>query len=249
MTNIYAFPPVGSVGREWTEETRVARSSYLFSGKRAVSSLGPRRRLASLTVSALALGRNGAGYSESLKRLLDGGLHLVRLWSWPVNWHLDAADMAALLTEPLSWTSGGVPLIWTSGGVPLLWFTGANVQGVAGTDAAGFPILTLSGLPPGQLVLRPFDVVRVFPTAGGASVAARGVGAVSSDGAGAAVVRLHGALPTGTVSLGDVETAAFEVTSMPRAVQPVGADWTYEWGFREVLAAEITDPVEVNPWA
>lgn len=247
MTNIYAFPPVGVIGREWTEETRVSRSAYLFSGKRAVSSLAPRRRLASLAVSALARGRNGAGYSESLKRLLDGGMHLVRLTSWPINWYLDAVA-AGGVTVPLSWTAGGVPLTWTSGGVPLVWFSGGVVQGVAGTDAAGFPILTLTGLVPGQIVVRPFEVVRVFPTAGGASVAARAVGLVIADGSGGAVLRLHDALVSGTVSFGDAESAVFEVTGWPRAVQGVRGDWTYSWDFREVLAGEITSPVEIDPW-
>jgi hypothetical protein len=246
VTIIYAFPPVASKGREWTEEVRVQRSAYLLSGKRAVSSLGPRRRLAQVQVSALARGRNGAGYSESLKRFLDGGINLVRLYSWPVNWHLDATG--AGVSVPMTWTSGAVPLTWTSGAVPMRWFSGPAIRGVAGTDAGGFPILTLSGLVPGALVVRPFDVLRAYPDNGDPSVAVRAVSLVYADGSGGAVVRLHDAAVSGTVSVGDSETGVFEATAMPRAVQPVNGDWVYQWDFREVLADEITDPEEVNPW-
>lgn len=247
MTKIIAFPPVGAIGREWTFEAPVLRSQYLFSGKRAVSSAGPSRRLASLTVSALARGQNGAGYTESMKALLDGGMHLVRLWSWPVNWYLDALREADRFTEPMSWTAGAVAMNWTAGGAQMTWFTGPVPQGTPGTDSIG-PTITITGLPPNALAVRPYEVLRVYPAVGGASVTARSVGAVTANASGVAVVRLHSALPEGTVSIGDTETAVFEVQSMPRAVQPVSGDWSYQWDFREVLASEIDSPEEVNPW-
>ena len=103
MTNIYAWPPVHTVGRKWTVEAPVARSQFAFSGKRLVSSAGAARRVASATVSVLSGDRNGAGYCEALKLLLDGGVHLVRLYSWPINWHLDAETQRN--TAPLRWLS------------------------------------------------------------------------------------------------------------------------------------------------
>jgi hypothetical protein len=40
----------------------------------------------------------------------------------------------------------------------------------------------------------------------------------------------------------------FEVVEMPRAMQPIGQDWFYEWRFREVLPHEYAGATEFNPW-
>ncbi len=62
-------------------------------------------------------------------------------------------------------------------------------------------------------------------------------------------ISLHSALPKGVISVTDQESAVFEVLEMPRAVQPTGQNWFYDWSFREVLADEIhPDTVEVYPW-
>lgn len=248
MTNIYAWPPVGAVASKWTLEARTGRSQYAFSGKRAVSSDGPSRIIASATVSALARGRNGAGYCEALKRLLDGNVHLVRLYSWPINWHLDAQREAGRQTAPIIWTSEGVPLDWTAGESDLFWFTGPTVHGVPSTDALGYATISLTGLPPSQLIIRPGEFLRSFAPGDLAGVVAQAVMPAYSDALGAATVRLFSPLPAGTISLGDQESAIFEVMNVPEAMQPLGQNWTYQWDFRQVFASEIHEPVEVNPW-
>ena len=246
MTNIYQWPPVHTVGRKWTVDAPVARSQFAFSGKRLVSSAGAARRVASVTVSVLSGDRNGAGYCEVLKKLLDGGVHLVRLYSWPINWHLDADTSRN--TAPLEWTSGGDPLEWTSGGDGVQWFTGPVVQAVPSV-VDGWNVVTLTGLPPNTLVLRPAEFIRVFESGDFVGTVAQVVAPAYSNGSGVAVARLFSAVPAGVASLGDRETAIFEARSLPEAVQPVGQNWTYQWDFLEVFPEEIDSPVEVNPWA
>jgi hypothetical protein len=245
MTNIYAWPPVHTVGRKWTTQAPVARSQFAFSGQRVISSAGPARRVASATVSVLSGDRSGAGYCEALKRLLNGGVHLVRLYSWPINWHFDAETQRN--TAPLDWTSGGDPLGWTSGGDDVQWFTGPVVM-AAPSVVDGWNVVTLTGLPPNTMVLRPAEFIRVFATGDLVGVSAQVVAPAYSDGSGVAVARLFSAVPAGVASLGDRETAIFEATSLPEAVQPTGQNWTYQWDFLEVFPAEIDDPVEVDPW-
>lgn len=111
MPNVYAWPPVGVVGHEWTEHAPVNRSRSILTGRRYVSAAQRKRRLAALNVSALARGRSGAGYMEVLKRLLAGGENLVRLNSYPVNWWLDTQRLARLrLSDPVGWTAPGMPM-------------------------------------------------------------------------------------------------------------------------------------------
>ena len=45
------------------------------------------------------------------------------------------------------------------------------------------------------------------------------------------------------------KVGVFEADDMPRAVQPLGQNWTYSWSFTEVFEDEGRGPwVEVNPW-
>lgn len=246
---IYAFPPVAAVSTMWTEVAPVRASRSALSGKRYVSSAGPRRRTAMVLVSALSRARDGAGYSESLKRFLDGGMNLVRLNSSAVNWHLDylPGTPGSLFTAPLGWTVGGDPLDWTHDGQPLYWFTGPVLQGTSGT-VGGFPAITITGLTPGRLVCRAYDVIRSYAADGSTTATARAITTVYADASGEAVIRLHDALASGVISIGDQESAVFEVEDMPSSPQPLGANWFYEWRFREVLPAEYAGATEVNPW-
>jgi len=242
---IYAFPPVASVASLWTETAPVRVSRSAVDGKRYVSSAGPRRRKAMVMVSALARARDGAGYSESLKRFLDGGMNLVRLNSPAVNWHLETLPLA---TAPLGWTVGGEPLAWTSGGAPLYWYTGPVLAGTA-TTLGDYAAISLSGLTPGQLVCRAFDVIRSYSADASATATARAVRTVYANGSGVAVIPLHESLAAGIVSIGDQESAVFEVDGdLPESAQPLGQNWFYEWRFREVLASEHAGMSEVNPW-
>lgn len=131
MINVYAWPPVAVTESEWTIEAPVQKSVSILTGKEYVSAYARRRRLATLTVSALALDRAGAGYVEILKRFLDGGVHAVRLYSQPINWWLDAEERG------------------------LLQFTG-NI--VAAGDGVR---VDATGLPPAQLVARAGDFVTI----------------------------------------------------------------------------------------
>jgi hypothetical protein len=256
MTKIIAFPPVGATQVQWFLRQPLQRSSGLLTGKRYVSALGAARIEATVAVSALARGRNGAGFSESLWRQIDGGVHLVSLFSPPANWHLDAqgewgwgapGGYRGLGTNPLQWTSAGASLPWTGGGASLVWFSGSLAAAVPGSDAAG-AFVTVSGLPPNTLVIRPAEILRSYPSGDLEGVATRAITAAYSDDGGVAIIRLFAALPAGVVSLGGAERKVFEVTNEPLSNQPVGQNWTINWQFREVFPSEISDPVEVNPW-
>jgi hypothetical protein len=246
---IFAWPPVGVIGHEWTEEQPVQRSRNAWTGKRSVSALGPRRRVARLDVSALARGGYGAGYSEALKRLLDGGVHLVRIASLPINWHLAPTPWR---NAPVQWATDDGPLAWTASTNPVRWFTGPAIAGTPGTDTDGFDTVTVGGLPANAIIAGPGDFLRVYPYSGSdvaEGVAAQIVAPVITDGTGAAVVRLFSEVPAGVVSFGDQDVGVFEAVDMPRAMQPLSANWTYSWNFREVLPSEIPDDAdEVDPW-
>lgn len=250
--NVYAWPPVGVVGSEWTEDAPVSVSRSLLSGARYVSASQRKRRLASLVVSSLGRGRMGAGYCEVLKKLLSGGESLVRLNSYPINWHLDArAQAAARQSQHLNWTTGGVDLDWTAGVVDLLWYSGTLLTCTVTTDA-GWPALAVSGLPENTLVARPGEFVTVFEDeADTTGETVQVLTAATSDASGDATVRVmtapsHG----GRVNIGVSDTGVFEVVGgLPRAQQAPRGNWTYAWSFREVFADEVAGGfTEVNPW-
>ena len=244
MIRVYAWPPVGVVGTEWSETSPVRRSRSLLTGADYISTTQRRRRVVTLEVSSLARGRSGAGYSEALKRLLQGGVNAVRLHSYPINWYLDALRND-FQSAPLSWTTNGDDLGWEANGSELLWFTGPALQGTVGTEG-GWDVVTVTGAPANTLLVRPGDFVRIY----GAEVGvAQVVTEARSDANGDATIRLFEPLPNdGTLSLGDRESIVARPESIPRAVQPVSGNWTYEWQFREIFADEVGGFEEVDPW-
>lgn len=253
MANVIVFPPVGAVGSEWAVSAPIQVSRSMMTGRRYVSAMGRERREASVVVSALAKTRSGAGYSEMLKRHLDGGVHLVRLNSYPINWHLDAARMAGLVnSHPFTWEHEDATFTWEHEGYPVIWFSGTVLTGTV-TTSDGWPAIAVSGLPPNMLVARPGDFVEVFEEFGDTSGHIAQVTAeATSNGAGAAIVRLMDALPElegVRVNLGASDSRVFEAVELPRAMQPMGQNWVYEWRFREVFADEVGGFVEVNPWS
>lgn len=242
---VIAWPPVGVTGTEWTEEAPVERSRSLITGADYVSTRGRIRRLAALDVSALARGRSGAGYMEMLKRHLAGGVHAVRLNSYPVNWHFDALDDSWRQSDAITWDG----LSWTSGGSDLSWYSGTVLTGTTGTDSNGWQIVTVAGLPANKLVARPGEFVTLFDD--GTERRAQVTAEARSDSAGQAVVRTFETLPALTdarVNLGTSDTGVFRAVELPRAKQPLGANWTYSWQFREVFADEVGGFTEVDPW-
>jgi len=253
---IYAWPPVGATAALWTLRQPVSVSRSAYGGEAFESAARPARRLAQLTVSALAAGEAGAGYLEVLTRLigLDSGgvaaLHWVRLTAYRINRRLPVADPLRQ-SWPITWTAGGEPLEWTVGGAPLGWVT-RHVTATAGT-VDGWPVLVVSGLPAGQTVALPGEWVTVFEDLDDATgQTAMIVAPAVADGDGVAVLRLLSALTfegTRRVALGTVETGVFRVTGAQASPRPVGGDWFAQWAFEEVLPAEIPeDTPEVNPW-
>lgn len=222
MTVIYAAPPWFTKSSLWSEIAPVRRSRSALDGQRFVSSAGPARRVVSLTVSALAGKRDGAGLTQSLIRLLDGGVNLVRLDEPPVNWTRDRPDAPHDLT-------GGA---WVG----------------AVTTSGGFDAVALTGRAPGEVVCRAFDLIGSY-VAGELAATARAVRTVLAGIDGTAVIPLHSALPAGVIRVGEAGTMVAEATSMPTAAQPIADDWVFPWTFREVLTAEIPEgATEVNPW-
>ena len=249
--DVIAFPPVGAVGSMWTARApvMVSRSMRPDSfNKRYVSRIGRERCEATVNVSALARTRSGAGYSEMLARHLDGGANLVRLSSYPINWHLDQARLQGLRSsQPINWTTDGEPLGWTTGGEPLLWFDGTVVSGVASASQ-----IAVSGLPANTLICRPGDFVQVFADLEtDTGPIAQATAEATTDASGGAVIKLFDALPVGTyprVNIGVSESRVFEAVELPRTPQPLGANWFFEWNFREVFADEVSGFNELDPW-
>lgn len=249
---VFAWPPVGVTGAEWAEIAPVEISRSLTTGRDYTSAAQCKRLVAALDVSALALGEMGAGYMEALKRHLEG-VHAVRLRSYPINWRLSPGpDLSLLQSQRLAWSSGGDPLEWTAGGFPLTWFTGAVLIGTTGA-AGGWPIITVSGLPPLTLIARPGEFLTAFADmADDDGFTAQITAPATSDAAGVAVIRLIDALPALSdvrVNLSVSQTAVFRPVTYPRAMQPLEGDWTYSWQFRQIFADEVGGFEELDPWS
>lgn len=254
--NVFPWPPVGAIGSEWTESFPVARLRSALTGRDQMQASQRRRRLATVQVSALAAGRMGAGYSEMLKQLLEGGIHAVRLQSSPINWWLDELQRRGgeFGSHPLAWRTAGDPLAWQvgSGPNPLLWFTGAVVRGGAPSLSGIWGMLPVTGLPPLTLVARPGDFIRIYDLADAAvSEVARVMRPATTDVDGAVTLKLD-RLPTisgGRVNVAGQDEGVFRVDGpLPRAAQTVEGDWSYTWSFREVFADEVGGFTERYPW-
>ena len=249
MTQIYQFPPVGVVSWLPTVERRVRTSRYAPGGEVAVSSDGPARRVIDLTVSALSRDRAGFGYMEELWSLIDGGIGFVRLSVPPVNWHLDWVRLRQSVgNAPLAWSTGSDPLGWTTNGEPLHWFMNTIRTGTAAT-VDGQPALTVTGLPPGIVVARPGDIVRVYAGDPDESETARVRNLVQSGADGTATVILSEALSGGIVSFGDEESAVFRMVEYSPQAWRVGQNTTVQTRLREALPSEYAGATEgYTPW-
>lgn len=253
---VYGWPPVGVVSWDWTVDAPISISRSALTGARYASAHQRERRVAQIVVSALGRGsltnqRLSAGYVEMLKRLLNGGSNLVRLYSRPVTWYRDAvADMETRRSLRFLWEDGAADLDWTFSGVDGLWYDGQMLDGTL-TTSSGFPAVVVTGLLPNRLVARPGDFVTSFEdhddTTGST---AQVLAPAYSDGDGEATIRLFSALATaGRINIGIADTAVFEVEGeLPRSPQPVSGDWTYGWSFREVFSDEVGGFTEVPSW-
>lgn len=240
MVNVYSWPPVAHVAAEWTMIAPVGRSRSMITGASYVSAMQRRRRVARLDVSALSLDRNGAGYMEALKRYLDGGVHLVRLYSTPIIWHLDDNAAQAGRSFPMSWIVPPASLPWEVPTDGVEWWSGGHVP----IGTASGTTLTVTGLPPLTDVVRPGE----FVSLGGRTVMVRRP-ARSSAGGVAVIALVEPLTGSGAVVIGARETAVFEADEIPRSAQPLGQNWQYSWSFTEVFEDERGPFVEVDPWS
>ena len=247
---VFAWPPVGVTGADWTEEAPVQMARSMVTGAEFSSAVQRKRRLATLNVSALSRDLWGAGYMEMLKRCLEG-IHAVRLNSMPVNWWPDAAAELNLFRQavPLDWAAADVPLSWTDAAVSLLWFSGTVLFATL-TTSGGYPAVQVTGLPPNVLIARPGEFVTSYVTpADRIGSTAQVLAPAYSDAAGVVVIRLLTALAfAGRISIGGSDTAVFKPVAYPRSVQPLAENWFYSWSFREVFADEVGGFEEVDPW-
>jgi hypothetical protein len=213
--------------------------------------------MVSLDVSALSKSGAGAGYLEALARLIglapDGSaaLHWVRLRAHRINRSLPVDDPLRQ-SWPAAWAIGANPLGWTDEGASLAWVT-RNIQATSGT-IGGWPVLTVNGLPSNRMVALPGEWVTVFSGLNDATgIQAMVCAPARSNGAGTAVLRLVTPINfTGSrrCSIGTLETGVFRVTNAQFSPRPFNSDWSFQWGFEEVLPAEIPpNTQEVDPWS
>lgn len=232
MTVIYAWPRALRYTAFLTdEELPNASSRGMFTGRDYVSSAGPRRRIVQVTAASLyrkhantrEFHSDGAGICASLNRLLGGRINLVRMDLPPVNWYRARGILPLDLEGPAM-----VGTVTTSG---------------------GFDAIALTGLVPGEIVCRAYDVLGSY-VSGALAGTARAVRTVRADLDGTATIPLHEALPAGVIRIGEPETGVFRVTAMSRSAQNPTADFPTSWSLREVLAGEYPDDAtEIDPWA
>lgn len=252
---VYKWPDgLGVVGAEWTVEDPVSRSASLLTNRVLMSAAQRRRRLAVLNVQA-AYG-DGGGYVEAFKRLLRGGLHAVRLHSFPLNVGEECGSIITTQAQEIAWTTGADDLAWTHGGNPLRWFTGAYSNAtpytlVVETAQSGVGVAQVTGLTPGQVMARVGTFVTVFNADGTSSetrMLLRPV--VASSFGGAKIYTDEPFTASGSVEFGTRDTGVFLPDAMPRAIRPLEDAWQVGWSFREVFADEIAPDTfaEVDPW-
>jgi len=248
---VFAFPPVGLVGREWDHAAPISESRSVITGKRYASSAGPERRVAQVVASAKSNDRTGAGYMLMLKRLLAGGEKLIRLRSQLIQRRANTPAYEALRGSiPLDWADGSAELLWTMPSTELLWWDGTIITGTL-TTSRGFPAIACSGFPPFTLVARPAEYLTVYEdeddTTGST---AQILAPATSNSIGEVTIRLYSELAYGgRVRVGTRPSAVFRaVGELPRALIPAFGDWSYGWQLEEVFSDEVGGFTEEDDW-
>jgi hypothetical protein len=237
MTRVIAWPPIAVEASMWTTYAPVRRSRTVFSGERFVASTGPARIRAGFDLLARNCREDGAGTAETLIRLLDGGVNLLRVPSPAVG----TQTIAALNRAP-----GGT---YTRRLSPGVWLN-HNWQGTVTTSGV-FDALAFTGLPANRLLVRSGEVVRsLHATSGDSQGTARAIRTTFTNGSGAATVAIDAPLPAGVISFGDFEERVFEMEGPPPEVWSARTGgWSYRFTMTEVFAEEIpSGATEVNPW-
>lgn len=245
MVKVFAWPPVGVVARYWTPELPTGRSRSLMTGAEYVSAAQRRRLTAGFTVH----GRRhyGSGYMEALWRLMDGGVHLVRLTSCKIPWGKTVPDELRG-GQPFDWEIPPEPFEWITPPTEFTWLSGTQLEATL-TTSGGLPAIEVGGLPPNAIIALPGEFVELFYGDDGEThmIAAE----ARSNGAGVAIIRLVTA-PSGPglVRIGASETGVFRLQSQwPRAMRRAGNTDEYSLDFREVFEDETDGFVEVNRWS
>lgn len=223
----------------------------MITGFDRTSSMWRKRRLARLIVPAIGLDTMAAGYMEMLKRYLDG-VHLIRLESYPINWHMDVIESQAYRqSQRITWRSGSDEIEWeTEAPETVYWYNGTLVPGTV-FQVSGQSRVSVSNLPARRLVARPGEFVTLWQQFESTPITAQIVSPMTTNGNGEGVLRLFEEVPTGEyvrVNIGSSQTALFRPQEYPRAVQPARGNWEYEWNLREIFADEVGGITEVNPW-
>lgn len=243
MTKVYAWPPVVAISQEWTVADPIATSRSLITGAEFVSAAQRRRRVAVIEVSSKFSAHGaGAGYMEVMKRLLRGGVDLVRLTHQTTRFNCALVRDNQRGARQVGWIVPPMPFTWEVPPPPFTWFDGETIYGTL-TTLGGYPAISVTGLPPNEMVALPGEFVVI---AGSPHMV---LNPAYSDDDGVVVIQLM-TQPTsgGEVVIGGMDTGVFKADAMPRSVQPGAGDWSYTWSFTEVYADERGPFEEVNPW-
>lgn len=247
MAKVFGWPPVGVSARYWTPELPVGRSQSLITGGRYVSAAQRRRLTAGMDVP----GRRhyASGYLEALWRLMDGGVHLVRLTSCRIPW---GATVANTLRGGnwIDWQTPPDDIPWEVPPGEILWFEGV-VLSFTIPAISGLPAVQISGLPPSALVAIPGEFVTIFADADDVTGTQIMIAAPArSDASGVAVIRLVSEPPAGErISIGWTETGVFEISGdWPQARRRAGSHDEYAVEFRQVFEDETDGFEEVPFW-
>lgn len=244
MTVIYEFPPVAVRGRMWTVHAPVMRSRDAITAARYVASSGPALRRAHTEIKSRTCLLDGSGLAESLIRLLDGGVNMVRIHSpRPLR------RGRRLATGLVEYREDDDVVVWRDGDDEVSHFSASPALGVAHT-VTGYHAIRLTGLPPNELAVQANDVLRSYAPDGTSRGTARAIAPAWADAAGEAVVLLFEALAAGIISVDDRESAVFEIDGeFPEVIQPWSGEELYPFTWIEVLPEHIpAGATERNPW-
>ena len=248
MVKVFSWPPVSVEAHYWTMSQPLSRSQSLITGKSYVSSAQRKRILAGVDVYSLA--NYGAGYMEALWRMMEGGVHLVRLNSRCLVGDPGLVDGQLRRSSRLDWINSGEGMTWLVPPSEMLWLRGTPLSFTINWQNSYLASVTVTGLPPNSVVALPGEFYRVNSHDGSFQGSGVIVDKAESDSTGSAVVRVSPPPPEGGVlSLGSQETGAFELMSeWPLVKKRAGSMDSYLLEFRQVFEDERGPFEEVSPW-
>ncbi len=249
---VVAWPPVGAVGVEWTEIAPVQVSRSMVTGAERVSAFQRKRRMATISVPGIGRSTYDGGYMEMLKRHLEG-VHLVRLHSYPIAWHLDRPERVVARGDV--YTDLGQTYVRVYGLKPDTQVCRPadflTLFHPSGQDSMFDELSWQNGPDPLTWQTDGTDPMPWFYSTPYGGTTVQVTRPVVSSSSGVAEVPVFETVPDHTqvyLIFGTAATGAFRPVSYPRAVQPNTGNWSYDWQFREVFADEVGGFVEVNPW-